>query len=85
MCLFGRCSLVTVVWRSFLEIYETFKKQTARSGADLLEPGRVRAGPRLERKAMWQLSLLLDCGLLPAGPLRGSGLVGWWEVGCSTG
>lgn len=68
MCLFGRCSLVTVVWRSFLEIYETFKKQTARSGADLLEAGRTRVGSLLEHKAMWQSSLLLDCGALLAGP-----------------
>lgn len=41
MCLFGRWGLVTVVWRSFLEIYEIFKKTNC---SELSPPTRVGEG-----------------------------------------
>lgn len=72
---------MTVVWRSFLEIYETFQKTNC---SELSRPPggwEDQSWALPEHKAVWQSLLLLDSGLPAARPIRGSELPGWQEAG----
>lgn len=80
---------MTVVWRSFLEIYEIFKKKKNKLlGAEptLPEPGRVRGGPlpRARDNVAVATSPRL-WGSCWRGPVGAADLPEWRGAGCSKG